>query len=203
MREIMEVNLLQFALLTLLKVLLPSLQFLFQLLPLFLYLLFGLLGIVYFLHAHPDSAFGPGDHAGQRDTGGHRKYGEPSLHAPSRAVTFVIHGSIHPTFVPSVAGSFHWRLSSEYAALISFILCSEYSLTSGSRLATLSGWWVRASFLYAALISSTPAPFDTPRALRAVARRASLSSAFAERRSPSPSVEEERPESFSARRCSW
>src|SRR5215216_7549170 len=112
MREIMEVNLLQFALLTLLKVLLPSLQFLFQLLPLFLYLLFGLLGIVYFLHAHPDSASGPGDHAGQRDTGGHREYGEPSLHAPNRAVSFVIHGLHHPTLAPSVAWSFHWRLNS-------------------------------------------------------------------------------------------
>src|SRR5215211_2281930 len=54
--------------------LLPFLQFLFQLVPLFLYLLLGLLGIVYFLHAHPDSASGPGDHAGQRDTGGHREY---------------------------------------------------------------------------------------------------------------------------------
>src|SRR5215217_1774327 len=113
MREIMEVNLLQFALLTLLKVLLPSLQFLFQLVPLFLYLLFGLLGIVYFLHAHPDSASGPGDHAGQRDTGGYREYGEPSLHTRNRAVTFVIHAPLHPTLISSVVGSFHCRLSSE------------------------------------------------------------------------------------------
>src|SRR5687768_15926100 len=113
MREITEVNLLQFALLPLLKVLLPFLQFLFQLVPLFFYLLLGLLGIVYFLHAHPDSASRPADHAGQRDTGGHREYGEPSLHAPKRAVTCVIHGPLHPTLVPSVARSFHWRLSSE------------------------------------------------------------------------------------------
>src|SRR5215211_8897284 len=92
--------------------LLPFLQFLFQLVPLFLYLLLGLLGIVYFLHAHPDSASGPGDYAGQRDTGGHREYGEPSLHAPNCAVTFVIHGPLHPTLEPSVAWSFHWRLNS-------------------------------------------------------------------------------------------
>jgi hypothetical protein len=50
--------------------LLPLLQFLLQLVPLFLYLLRGLLGIIYFLHAHPHSASGPGNHAGQRDTGG-------------------------------------------------------------------------------------------------------------------------------------
>src|SRR5215216_2805221 len=96
----------------LLIALLPFPQFFLQLLPLFLYLLFGLLGIVYFLHAHPDSAPGPGDHVRQRDTGGHREYGEPSLHAPNRAVTAVIHGPLHPTLAPSLAGSFHWRLNS-------------------------------------------------------------------------------------------
>ncbi len=103
----------QITLLALLKVLLPFLQFLFQLLPLFLYLLFGLLGIIYFLHAHPDSASGPGNYTGQSDTGGHREYGEPSPDAPNRTVTFVIHSLLHLTLAPSVAGSFHWRLSSE------------------------------------------------------------------------------------------
>src|SRR5215218_7750192 len=112
MSELLK-NLQQFALLALLKVLLPFLQLPSQLVPLFLYLLLGLLGIIYFLHAHPDSASGPGDHAGHRDAGGHREYGEPSLHTRNRAVTFVIHGPLHPTLVPSVAWSFHWRLSSE------------------------------------------------------------------------------------------
>jgi hypothetical protein len=111
MRDLQK-ELLQIVLLPL-QVLLSFPQFFLQLVPLFLYLLFGLLGIIYFLHAHPDSASGPGDHAGQRDTGGHREYGEPSLHARNRAVTFVIHVPTHPTLVPSVAGSFHWRLSSE------------------------------------------------------------------------------------------
>jgi hypothetical protein len=38
---------------------LPFPQFFLQLVPLFFYLLLGLLGIIYFLHAHPDSASGP------------------------------------------------------------------------------------------------------------------------------------------------
>jgi hypothetical protein len=106
MRDLHNV-LLQIALLALLKVLLPFLQFPFQLVAMFLYLLLGLPGIIYLLHAHPDSASGAGDHAGQRDTGGHREYGEPFLHAPNRAATFLIHDPFHPTLVPSVAGSFH------------------------------------------------------------------------------------------------
>src|SRR5215204_2121443 len=113
MRDFQKINLLQIALLPLLQVLLPFLQLLFQLVPLFLYLLLGLLGIIYFLHAYPDPASGPGDHARQRDTGGHRECGEPSSHAPNCAVTFVIHGPLHPTLAPSVDLSFQWRLSSE------------------------------------------------------------------------------------------
>src|ERR671921_576632 len=91
---------------------LPFLQLLFQLLPMFLCLLLGLLGIIYFLHAHPDSASGPGDHARLSYTSSHREYNEPSLHARNHAVTFLIHGPLHPTLVPSVPWSFHWRLSS-------------------------------------------------------------------------------------------
>src|SRR5215216_7716273 len=48
------------------------------------------------LTLHPD----PGDHAGQSDTGGHREYGEPSLHTRNCAVSFLIHGPLHPTLLP-------------------------------------------------------------------------------------------------------
>src|SRR5215218_398907 len=92
---------------------LPLLQVLLQLVPLFLDLLFGLLGIIYFLHAHPDSAPGPGDHAGQRGTGGHREDGKPLFRARNHMATISIHGcSVHPALAFSVAWSFHWRLNS-------------------------------------------------------------------------------------------
>src|SRR5215210_6332615 len=90
---------------------LPLLQILLQILGLFLRLLLGLLRLVYLLHAPPDPAPRHRGHAGQRDTGGHREYGEPTLHA--HGVLFMIHSPVHPTLAPSAAGSFHWRFNSE------------------------------------------------------------------------------------------